>query len=819
MGRTGLAASNPRWRDLRHAWRMIFRMPGLSAVVILSLGVGIGVNTVVFSWIQALVLRPLPGVPDASRFHPMETRRGGGERPRVLLAEYRDLRERLRGFDRPHRLAHGAAEPGRGRPHGARRRAARLRQLLSPRSACGRCSGASCARTKRSARAASRSSSISHEFWQLRFGGAPAALGQTLRLNDQNLTIVGVAPPGFQGTVLGLDFDLWVPATLAPLLFAGSRELEDRSQRGYALLAITPTARDTGACADRARRGDEPSWPVSTRPRTRRCRRRSSRSGRPCADPSACWRARCWILQALMLLLLVAVCGNAANLMLARASTRQREIGVRLALGASPGRIAGLLLTESVLLAVLGAAAGHRHRGVGYRCPARGAVLHRLAHQVPDARRRDRRSAFASLLGIVCALAFGLAPAVQLARVDPQRALRAGARGDRPQPDAQRRSWGPRWRSLSSCSSWPPSSSGACTTRATRIPASGAKACCWPPTTSPGAASTTRARAPSRPGCSRACAPCPAWRRRHRALRPPRHPRPAPPVLHPRGPSAYGRRLRPGARQHRDSRVLPDDGHPPPGRAPIGGSGRPVAPPQVVVNEEFVRRYLPDVQPLGRRLQSRGGTYTITGVVRNSLLRVVRRAAGADAVLLLSRSSLGGRRDPSSVRTGPETALLPAVRRIVRDIDPTLPVFDVRTLSEHVEKNLVPPPYSRADVRRPRPAPPRPGRHRHLRRGGPCRRPSDRRRSACGWPWAPAPGAWWRRSWARACASSAWACWRDGWWCSWWRSTPRRAARSTRPLLLGVPALLLARGGHGLLGSGPPRDADRSHGGAQARVS
>src|SRR5216683_2383949 len=86
-------------RDLRHAWRMIFRMPGLSAVVVLSLGVGIGVNTAVFSWIQALVLRPLPGVPDASRFHLVETRAEAGTHPGVSWLEYRDLRERLRSFD------------------------------------------------------------------------------------------------------------------------------------------------------------------------------------------------------------------------------------------------------------------------------------------------------------------------------------------------------------------------------------------------------------------------------------------------------------------------------------------------------------------------------------------------------------------------------------------------------------------------------------------------------------------------------------------------------------------------------------------------
>jgi predicted permease len=113
------------------------------------------------------------------------------------------------------------------------------------------------------------------------------------------------------------------------------------------------------------------------------------------------------------------------------------------------------------------------------------------------------------------------------------------------------------------------------------------------------------------------------------------------------------------------------------------------APPQVIVNEQFVRRYLPDVQALGRRLQSRGGTYTITGVVRNSLYE----AFGEPPMPMLyfsyrDRTSVAGEIHLRT-RAGTETAVLPAVRRLVREIDPTLPVFDVRTLSEHVERNLV----------------------------------------------------------------------------------------------------------------------------------
>ncbi len=77
---------------------------------------------------------------------------------------------------------------------------------------------------------------LSHDYWQTHLAGSPSAIGQTIRVNDNHLTIIGIAPENFQGTILGLQFDLWVPATLAPALFAGSNELTERNQRGYSLM-------------------------------------------------------------------------------------------------------------------------------------------------------------------------------------------------------------------------------------------------------------------------------------------------------------------------------------------------------------------------------------------------------------------------------------------------------------------------------------------------------------------------------------------------------------------------------------------------------
>src|SRR4029079_585891 len=146
-------------------------------------------------------------------------------------------------------------------------------------------------------------------------------------------------------------------ATMAPVLLNASRELEDRGVRGYSLmgrLASQATLARAQGEADAAMRELALRYPEA--------------NGGMRAEVRPFWRAprgpqlmlarALMILQGVMILLLLAVCGNTANLLLARASTRQREIGVRLALGASPGRVLGLLLTESVVLAVLGAALG-----------------------------------------------------------------------------------------------------------------------------------------------------------------------------------------------------------------------------------------------------------------------------------------------------------------------------------------------------------------------------------------------------------------------------------------------------------------------------
>ncbi|MGH9329567.1 MAG: ABC transporter permease, partial [Vicinamibacterales bacterium] len=527
---------------------------------------------------------------------------------------------------------------------------------------------------------------ISYGFWQTRFNGSPDAIRQTIRVNDRDLAIVGVTPRGFQGTVLSLDFSLWVPATMAPAVLAGSRELETRAVRGYAVMGrLQPGVTQVQAQAEvgavmrqlgrlfpstnETIRGDVMSfWQAARGPQR------------------MIWGALA-ALQGIMLLLLLAVCGNTANLLLARASTRLREVGIRLALGAGRWRVISILLTESVLLALMGAALGAAIAVWGTDAlravPMIGAFPIRFQTSVDAA-----GLAVAVALGVLCGLVFGIAPATQLAGVDPQQALRAGAR-------------------TASRSRLRNALMGVEVALALIVLVV--------------AAMFFRSFAETRdidPGFRRDGVLLAAYDLTGRNV----------------GDAAArdfaGKlldRLRalPGVEAAAIATQVPLDIHGLPlrsftieGRArPDGAADQalsntvtpgywsamgipllqgtdfavfadPATPAQAIVNEAFVRRYLADLEPLGRRLENRGRIYTIVAVARNSLYESFGESP--TPIVYFSYRDRPSSAGEIHVRTRPgaETTLASDVRRVVRELDMALPIYDVRTLNEHVEKNL-----------------------------------------------------------------------------------------------------------------------------------
>ncbi|HEY7288468.1 MAG TPA: ADOP family duplicated permease [Vicinamibacterales bacterium] len=672
-------------RDIQHACRTLIKMPVLSLVVVASLGIGIGVNTAVFSWLDAMVLRPLPGVPDAGRFVLIEPKAETGSYPGVSWPEYADLRDGLRtiGATLAARLVPLTVnDTGRGERTFAMLVSGDYFKTLDLRPAAGRfISDAEAQRP-----GADPVVVISHSYWLTRFGASPTALGQIIRANGLDLTVIGVTPPRFQGTVVMIDVDMFVPATLAPALFGGSRELEDRGTRGYSMMArLLPgvTRPQAQADLDASMQRLAGAYPATNA----KIRAELLSFWQAPRGPQRMLAQAVVVLQAVMVLLLCAVGANAANLMLARASTRQREVGVRLALGARPGRIVRLLLIENLLLASLGAALGIALAVWGTNglraVPLIGGFPIKFQTSIDGL-----GLAVAVSLAIACGLGVGLGPAIHLARLDPHAALRAGAR-----------------------------TAGRSRTRSALMAAEVFVASL----VLMAAALFLRSFAETRDVD-------PGFRREGVLLA-------AYDLSGTKAGAVYQRtfasdllaRLRttPGVESAAIAASVPLDIHGLPlrsftleGRARNDADpdralsnvvtpgyfrtmGIPMtsgsdfvdlsdqhAPAQAIVNDEFVRRFIGKGEPIGRRIETRGSSTVIAGVVRNS----VSEAFGEPPtpVIYLSYRDRPAQTGEIHVRTRPgaETLMAAAIERAVRDLDPGLPVYDIRTLSDHVEKNL-----------------------------------------------------------------------------------------------------------------------------------
>ena len=671
---------------IRHALRTIGRMPGLAAVVIVSLGIGIGVNTTVFSWIQAILLKPIPGVDDSGSFYHVEPKSDTGSYPGMSWTEYQDLRARLTSIEELvafRMVPLNVGDAGRTERTYAQLVSGNFFTALRLRPVAGRFITPD---------EASRPGGepvvvISHDYWQTHFSGASSTIGQTIRVNDLELTIVGVAPDSFQGTILALQFDLWVPATMAPTLFAGSTELTDRNQRGYSALGrLRAGASEAGATGEFAAAMRElgGSFPESNQ----RISGELMPYWKAPRGPQMMFITALGVLQAVMLLVLLAVCGNTANLVLARASARYREVGVRLALGAGPGNVIRLMLSENLLLGLGGALVGMLIAWWGTEAlramPPYGAFPVRFQTSLDAV-----GLAFAAALGIICGLLFGAAPALQLGRVDPQQALRSGSR-------AAGRSAirdglmalqcglallvlvvaGLFFQSFVESQDTDPGFRVEGLLLATYDLGGGT-----PPTDEYTRQFATQlldklARVPSVQSVALA-----------NAMPLDIHGLPA------RSFTIEGRAQSTAQRESALSNIVSPGyfktmGIPIVAGEDFAGMLDRATPQQVIVNEEFVRRYIAPADPIGRRVTNGDTPYTIAGVVKNSTYD----AFGEPPTPAYFFSWRDRPRWLGEIhvraRPGSETMLAAEVQRAVRELDASLPVYNIRTMAEHIERNL-----------------------------------------------------------------------------------------------------------------------------------
>src|SRR5579864_184207 len=346
-------------KDVQFGLRVLRRSPWFTSVAVLTLGLGIAVNTTVFSWIDSVLLHPFPGVGDPHQLALIETVTPSGEfLVNTSYINYRDYRDNLRlvsgvALGRFTPLSIGAE--GKTDRAFAELVSANYFDLLKVKPVLGRTFLPEEVRDQESG---APLAVISYRMWQTRFGGDPRVPGKTIRLNRHELTIIGVAPPQFRGTLAGVLFDVWIPVTMATAMgtgngtlhYRGTRDETDTIVRLKPGVTIQQARAEVGALGKRL---------AATYPATNRGVDLTVTlpwQGHLGAQGMLLQPLR--ILMALSLLLLLIVCANVSNLVLARAVSRQREFAIRLALGARRSRLATQLLIETLLLAAGGAVVG-----------------------------------------------------------------------------------------------------------------------------------------------------------------------------------------------------------------------------------------------------------------------------------------------------------------------------------------------------------------------------------------------------------------------------------------------------------------------------
>jgi len=413
------------WQDLRYALRTLRNHPGFAAVVVLTMALGIGINTTFFS-LFSLMFRPIPvtgpgAVVDVG---------GCG----VSFLDYEYYRDHNRTFSGL--IARAEIGPLTIGREGASEEAELVSgqlvsdnffSVLGARTVLGR----TFAPDENRAPGQNPVVVLSYPVWQRNLGGDPNVVGKTLRLNTKPFVVIGVTAPDF----IGLGFkkggvmDVWLPLMMRSEVSSQDQNWLDKRDCFLALAGrVGPgrTSEEAGAEIASLWGRLHPTKKISPLARA------SLRPLYIMPAPSVAWTMMTVVLSATLMILLIA-CSNIANLMLARAARRQREIGVRLCMGASRGRLVRQLLTESLLLAVLGGGAGLLLAWWGLKTFLTSTLLSRvpsLRDAVgtmalfldPDA----RVLIFTFLLTLLAGLAFGLLPALHATGADLVATLKDG---------------------------------------------------------------------------------------------------------------------------------------------------------------------------------------------------------------------------------------------------------------------------------------------------------------------------------------------------------------------------------------------------------